>query len=70
MDHIAHTLKKDPIEVRRANFIEEGDEIIVPAPAPIFEGPNLIPELLTEMETSANLTARRAAVAEFNRVIS
>ena len=67
MDHIAHELNKDPVEVRRVNLIQEGDPIVIPAPYETFTGPNLIPEMLEEMEASAQYSARKAAVEEFNK---
>ena len=67
MDHIAHELNKDPLEVRVANLIREGDPIVIPAPYDTLAGPNLIPEMLEDMEASAEYSARKAAVEAFNQ---
>ena len=69
MEHIAHTLKKDPLEVRKVNLIQENDQIIFKdEPSPVFRGPNMIPAMLSQLEDSAEVSRRKRTVDEFNRV--
>jgi xanthine dehydrogenase/oxidase len=67
MNHIAFETGLDPIEVRRVNLIQDGDRIVEPNPFPTFTGPNLIPELLLDIENTYQYSARKAAVETFNQ---
>jgi xanthine dehydrogenase/oxidase len=75
MEHVAFTLKKDPVEVRKVNLMQEGDYLVhlafpgQHAPNDKFAEKNLIPELVQEMETSGELKERKVAIEKFNKVI-
>jgi xanthine dehydrogenase large subunit len=69
MEHIAFELKKDPMEVRMANMITEGDLMISPfGPETPMSQVNLMPQMLKELDASANLQARRQNIQDFNKV--
>ncbi len=65
MDHIAHHLRRDPLDVRRANFYRDGDtEQTTPYAQPVSDCIiNVLTDRLSEM---ADYTARRKAVTEWN----
>jgi xanthine dehydrogenase large subunit len=71
MDHIAHALGKDPLQVRRANFYRAGAE---PGPRPpVQTTPYHMPvedfighDLVAELERSSDYQKRRAEIAEWN----
>jgi xanthine dehydrogenase large subunit len=67
MDHIASHLGLDPLAVRRANFYSDSgaDEIqTTPYRQPVTDC--IINALVDRLGTSADYTARRAAIAEWN----
>lgn len=67
MEHIAWTVKKDPLEVRQVNFIKKGDPFIgVPGSTLPLE--NLIPRMLTEMFETSDYINRKKFVENFNQV--
>ncbi len=66
MDHIANYLKRDPIEIRQANLLETGDALLFGAP--IFERPNLIPQMIDEMKSASDYEDRKAFIETFNKV--
>lgn len=72
MEHIADTLKKDPLEVREANYLKPGDDLIpahgVQEAGSKFEGENLAPVLVDEIKKNANYEARKKEVEDFNKV--
>jgi len=74
MDHIAHTLKKDPFEVRQVNFLKKGDTLFFAGfpPDPTKKVPmdadNLIPRMYEEMKVTGDLEARKKAIEIFNKV--
>ncbi len=63
MDHIAHDLGLDPLEVRRANFYGEGRDV---TPYHMTVEDNIAPELVDALVKSSNYHIRRAGIAEFN----
>ncbi|CAL8096700.1 unnamed protein product [Orchesella dallaii] len=65
MERIAYTLKKDPVEVRQANFLSTGDPLLFGAP--IYERVNLIPGMIENMKTESEYEARKASVEKFNQ---
>ena len=67
MEHIAFYLKKESWEIREANFIKKGDPIIG-IPGLKLEFDNLIPSMMDELKTSADLEDRKKFVATFNQV--
>lgn len=69
MEHIAHTLNKDPLGVREINFIEPGDQLLpVMMGEKNFDSENLIPLLIDEMKKSGDYELRKAAIEKFNAV--
>ncbi len=76
MDHIAHELGLDPLEVRKKNFYasgggisgkkkERGQEVqLTPYHQPVED--SVIRELVAELAERADYAARRAAVEEWN----
>jgi len=67
MEHIAHELGKDPVEIRMKNLIQPGDSLIG-APGAKFEGENLIPKIFDEIKSSGDYDARRKFIDSFNQV--
>jgi len=63
MDHIAHELGLDPLEVRRANFYGAGRDI---TPYHMKVEDNITPELVDDLVRRSNYFIRRAEIAEFN----
>ena len=63
IEHIADTLKKDPLEVRKANLAATS--------GPLQPGDNIFStSILPLLEEKAMLTERKALVQEFNKVIN
>jgi len=72
MEHIAFTLKRDPLTVRAENFIKDGD-ILYTGDAEtqgVFHGENSIPSMLSQAENSACYDERKRLIAHFNEVIN
>ncbi|CAG7825616.1 unnamed protein product [Allacma fusca] len=67
MDHIAFTLKKDPLVVRQANFIKK-DDLLYGYIGKKFTGVNLIPAMIDEMNDSAELDSRKEFIGNFNKM--
>lgn len=65
IDNIARELGKDPQEVRKLNFYDNDFRNTTPY-GQIVED-NVIQELVAELEQTSEYSARRAAVAAFNR---
>jgi len=63
MDHIAHELDVDPLEIRKVNFYGKGRDT---TPYHMTVEDNISPELVSELATTSDYVARRKAVAEFN----
>ncbi len=64
IDHVAHELGLDPLEVRRRNFYAPGRDM---TPYTMRVTDNIAPELVAELARSSDYEGRRAAVAEWNR---
>lgn len=65
MDHIAHDLGIDPLDVRRANFYGTTDRNVTPYHMTVED--NVMPEITEELVASSDYIARRAEIAEFNK---
>ena len=62
IEHVAETLKKDPLDVRKANLSKTA--------GPLQPGENVFStSILPLLEEKAMLYERKAAVLEFNKVI-
>lgn len=70
MEHIAHYLKKDSMEVREANYLETGDEILFSFQGDAtYDRENLIPGIIENMKKTDDYDARKAAIEKFNKVL-
>jgi len=65
IDDIARQLGKDPLQVRKLNFYGRDERNVTPYGQTVTD--NVIHELVAELESSSDYSARRAAVAVFNR---
>ncbi|HEU0223479.1 MAG TPA: xanthine dehydrogenase molybdopterin binding subunit, partial [Paracoccaceae bacterium] len=63
MDHIAHALGRDPLEVRRANLYGPG-RLTTPYHMEVED--NILPELVAALADAAEYESRREAVRVFN----
>jgi xanthine dehydrogenase large subunit len=66
IEHIAHELGKDPLEVRMKNFIKDGDAIIA-AKGAKFEGDNPLPQMIDELKASCDYDSRKKFIDNFNQ---
>jgi xanthine dehydrogenase large subunit len=66
LDHVAHTVGRDPLAVRRANFYGAGgpDTLTTPYGMPVSDF--ILPALMDQLETTSDYAARRAAIAKWN----
>jgi len=64
MDAIAGALGKDLLEVRKVNLYGGGGRNVTPYHMIVED--NILPELIAELESSADYRARRAAIRAFN----
>ncbi|MBN3766763.1 xanthine dehydrogenase molybdopterin binding subunit [Burkholderia sp. Ac-20365] len=64
MDGIARQLKRDPLDVRRANFYGVGERNVTPYGQTVED--NVIAPLTDELIDTSDYKARRAAIAAFN----
>ena len=68
IDHIAHQIGRDPLEVRRINFYEPpdgtGDRAVTPYHMTVEDC--VIEEIVDELVETSDYTARRAAIADWN----
>ncbi|MCG9660476.1 xanthine dehydrogenase molybdopterin binding subunit [Vibrio mediterranei] len=65
MDEIARYLKKDPLEVRKANYYGEEGRDVTHYYQTVED--NFLPEITEQLEESSDYHARRKEIAEFNR---
>ncbi|MFH0261455.1 xanthine dehydrogenase molybdopterin binding subunit [Vibrio barjaei] len=65
MDEIARYLKKDPLEVRKANYYGEEGRDVTHYYQTVED--NFLPEITEQLEQSSDYNARRKEIAEFNR---
>ena len=68
MDHIAQSLNRDPLQVRRLNFYTDHTETSKPQTTPYAQPVTdcIINALTDRLAQSADYTSRRAAIAEWN----
>jgi xanthine dehydrogenase/oxidase len=66
MEHIAHVLKKDPLEVRMANMMKSGDALL--ADPEYFQAENPLPQIIQDLQNSANYKDRKRFADNFNEV--
>ncbi|PTX54325.1 xanthine dehydrogenase molybdenum binding subunit apoprotein [Litoreibacter ponti] len=70
MDHVAHHLGLDPLEVRRRNFYASGGSISAKTkqttPYGMAVTDSILDELVGQLEESSDYQARRRAVADWN----
>ncbi|MGG7565958.1 xanthine dehydrogenase molybdopterin binding subunit [Rhodovulum sp. DZ06] len=66
MDHIAHVLGKDPLEVRKANLYDRPGGARVETPYGMEVKDNILHELIPALEEQAGYAARREEIAAFN----
>ncbi|KAJ55089.1 aldehyde oxidase [Actibacterium mucosum KCTC 23349] len=72
MDHIAHHLGRDPLQVRRANFYASAETVAVDAaqagttPYHMPVEDFILDDLCAKLEQSSNYAARRTEIAEWN----
>jgi xanthine dehydrogenase large subunit len=64
LDDVAHRLKRDPLDVRRANYYGIGERDTTPYGQKVED--NVIAPLTDELVESSDYQARRAAIAAFN----
>jgi len=67
MEHIAHEMKMDPLDVRMKNLIQDGDAMFFFG-GQKFEGKNLIPDMLEDMKNTADYEDRKKFVQNYNKV--
>ncbi|CAL8082604.1 unnamed protein product [Orchesella dallaii] len=65
MEHIAYTLKLDPVAVRLANAIKTGDKILA-TDGETFTGENFIPKMLAELKVSGSIEERKKFINDYN----
>jgi xanthine dehydrogenase large subunit len=64
MDDIARTLGEDPLTIRKRNFYGNDTRNLTPYHMTVTD--NITPELVAQLETSADYWARRQAITDFN----
>ena len=64
LDEIARHLDRDPLDVRKRNFYGKGERNVTPYFMTVTD--NIVPDLVAELEKSADYAARRSAVRAFN----
>jgi len=64
LDTVARELGRDPLDVRRLNFYGKTERNVTPYDQVVTD--NIIDALVTQLETSSDYRARRAATAAFN----
>ncbi|MDE2115177.1 MAG: molybdopterin-dependent oxidoreductase, partial [Hyphomicrobiales bacterium] len=64
IEEIAFALQKDPLEIRKANFYGTDSRNVTPYHQSISD--NILPELVGQLEKSADYGTRRTAIRAFN----
>jgi xanthine dehydrogenase large subunit len=64
IDAIARHLGKDPLEIRKVNLYGKNERNVTPYHQTVED--NILPELMAELEASADYAARRAAIRSYN----
>ncbi|CAL8069378.1 unnamed protein product [Orchesella dallaii] len=68
MDHIANYLKKDPLEIRMINLLNNGDALVFGHGAPAtYNRENMIPKIVEQMKSTADYEARNEYIKSFNK---
>ncbi|TCN32431.1 xanthine dehydrogenase molybdopterin binding subunit [Sinorhizobium americanum] len=67
IEEVAYALGRDPLEIRKLNFYGDKDSGRNVTPYHQKIDDNIIPQIVEELEASADYQARRAAIVEFNR---
>ena len=79
LEHVAHGLGLDPLEVKLKNQFKKGDPMITPTnpmgPTEdrgdlFLDEENPVPEMIKKLSETAHFKARCAAIDEFNKVLS
>ena len=65
LDHIAHHLGLDPLDVRRVNFYGTDDRNVTPYHMTVED--NVMPEITEELVETSDYIARRAEIAAYNK---
>ncbi len=65
IEEIAHTLKKDPLEIRKINCYSDSEGRNVTHYGQVVEN-NCLPKLFTDLESECNYTERRAQIDQHN----
>ena len=68
MDEVARALERDPLEIRRVNLYGTNERNVTPFGQTVED--NVAPGMIEELAGTSGYTARRKAVAEFNRANS
>lgn len=67
MEHIAHVVGKDPLQVRQTNFIQKGDPLFgIPGAKLMTDNP--LHKMITELKNSSDYSSRRKLVDSYNKV--
>ncbi|CAL8110869.1 unnamed protein product [Orchesella dallaii] len=66
MEHIAFVVKKDPLEVRQANFIQKGDSL-VGIPGAKLTTTNPLDGMVAELKKSSDYESRKELAESFNK---
>jgi xanthine dehydrogenase large subunit len=66
LDHIAHALGRDPLEVRRVNLYDRPGGARVMTPYGMEVEDNILHDLIPALEVQSDYHARRANIAAFN----
>ena len=65
IDAIARHLGRDPLEIRKLNLYGQGERNVTPYHMTVED--NILPEIIAELEASADYAGRRRQVHAFNR---
>ena len=72
MEHVACGLEMDPLEIKRKNFLQQGDALFYAKDPKVqvhLNEKNPMPEVIDKICKSSNWEVRQAAVEQFNKVI-
>jgi xanthine dehydrogenase large subunit len=65
LDAIARHLGRDPLEIRKLNLYGQGERDVTPYHMTVED--NVLPEIIAELEASADYAARRERMHDFNQ---
>ena len=66
MEHLAHESGKDPVELRLANILQVGDDLITREED--YPGPNQIDNIIAQIKVTCDYDNRKVEVDAFNQV--